>query len=852
MTQSINRETILRTLSLLHGENDVIEVRAFDAAFRNNGQRKPAVISGYFNDREKLVAELDRLADWKGVSVNLNRLAPECASRVTNQLNYLPKGGGVTDNDIDRIRWLPVDIDVHVEGPTPASEDEHKLALLHAHRVAAECGKLGWPQPIIGDSGNGMWVLFPVDLDPSEKVFARKAAERIGKQFREDGLKIDTAVANPGRLVKLFGTINRKGEERAEDGRTHRLSCLRSIGQQEVRLTAEKLAEFVPSAQQAARLRRPTRRKIDVAQLIATHGWSVEPSKQVDDRTVWQFLQSPMCDHHDGRPYIQQFENGAISAGCLHGGCNWGWKELRERYGIPETDAELSGDAIFVDHEQHRVVAETIERLANHPDIYVRGGKLCTVSKDHYEDKRSNVPAGVPTCMDLPGPRLQGYISERCQYFKLDANNRPKLTHVPGFVVSMVTHEGSWHGINRLTYVSKCPLVRPDGSLLDEAGYDADTGIRYDPCGDVYPCIPDAPTRDDAIASRDALLELVCDFPFVSDVYKSAWLAALLTMPADLLTEHARPPLILSNAGNASVGKSKLLELIGEIALGGPLPTATFSSEHAEMRKVIASYALKGVRAIFFDNVVRGGSIESPPLNAAITSTVLGERLLGTNDAPDLPLQFMTLVSGNNLTTTTEVGRRTLLIRLDAEDDHPELRNNFRIPNLIGHVQQHRCELYMHILTILRAWHCAGRPTQSLRAWGSFERWSSVIRQAIVWLDLPDPMDGSLELTEGGEDNSEAEIIIDAVAYACEAVTGAKQEGITAVGLLEQAMVDNKPQLAALLALFKNPNVKQLGRKLADYKNTRVPGGRMLRVWKDRNKTNRFAVENCREPSSTT
>src|SRR5262249_41115282 len=33
----------------------------------------------------------------------------------------------------------------------------------------------------------------------------------------------------------------------------------------------------------------------------------------------------------------------------------------------------------------------------------------------------------------------------------------------------------------------------------------------------------------------------------------------------------------------------------------------------------------------------------------------------------------------------------------------------------------------------------AGRPTQKLKAWGSFEGWSDVVRSAVVWSHLPDP-----------------------------------------------------------------------------------------------------------------
>jgi hypothetical protein len=43
-------------------------------------------------------------------------------------------------------------------------------------------------------------------------------------------------------------------------------------------------------------------------------------------------------------------------------------------------------------------------------------------------------------------------------------------------------------------------------------------------------------------------------------------------------------------------------------------------------------------------------------------------------------------------------------------------------------------------LTVLRAFHAAGRPTQDMRAWGSYTPWSNLVRAAIVWAGWPDPL----------------------------------------------------------------------------------------------------------------
>ncbi len=42
-------------------------------------------------------------------------------------------------------------------------------------------------------------------------------------------------------------------------------------------------------------------------------------------------------------------------------------------------------------------------------------------------------------------------------------------------------------------------------------------------------------------------------------------------------------------------------------------------------------------------------------------------------------------------------------------------------------------------LTVLRAYHVAGRPAQKIRPFGRFEQWSDWVRSALVWLGEVDP-----------------------------------------------------------------------------------------------------------------
>jgi hypothetical protein len=42
-------------------------------------------------------------------------------------------------------------------------------------------------------------------------------------------------------------------------------------------------------------------------------------------------------------------------------------------------------------------------------------------------------------------------------------------------------------------------------------------------------------------------------------------------------------------------------------------------------------------------------------------------------------------------------------------------------------------------ITIIKAWIAAGKPISKCSALASYERWSELIRQPLLWLELPDP-----------------------------------------------------------------------------------------------------------------
>jgi hypothetical protein len=284
--------------------------------------------------------------------------------------------------------------------------------------------------------------------------------------------------------------------------------------------------------------------------------------------------------------------------------------------------------------------------------------------------------------------------------------------------------------------------------VIRAPGYDSESGVILESCLDWS--VPDAPTRDDVPKAVSLLTDLVGDFPFAGPEHRSGWIALVLT----LLARHAIDgpcPLFLIDASRAGTGKGLLADLAGVIGLGCEMPVKSVPKEDGEMRKVITSVALAGDAAVLLDNADPQIGLGHPSLDAAITCRTWHDRLMGGNRTIKVGLNTIWAATGNNVPIKSDLLRRVQHIRLESSLEKPDLRDDFRIPNILEHARQHRVELVRACLTLLRAFIAAGRPPQTLKAWGSFGEWSDLIRGAIVFAGLPDPGVTRDELRENAD-----------------------------------------------------------------------------------------------------
>ncbi len=323
-------EEIRRAVEAFSVPGDVRELRAL-----KNGN----TAAGYFDNPEALSEEAAKLdAQGFNVYVTANPVEPALLARAANRVKR-PLRATTSDKDVLRRRWLPVDLDPVRPAEISATDEEKEAALQRARVVYAYLKEQGWPEPVAGDSGNGAYLLYPVDLpnDPESLELVSGMLESLSFKFSDGRVKVDTSTKNASRISRLYGTTNRKGDSTQD--RPHRVSKLLKVPEKRVEVARDLLQAIAAMAPEKPRQERgrsfTAGEKLDVGAWLAEHGIPVRREGPWQDGYRWILEECLWNGHTDNAAYVVQFPSGGIYAGCQHDSCQTGenrWRELREHY----------------------------------------------------------------------------------------------------------------------------------------------------------------------------------------------------------------------------------------------------------------------------------------------------------------------------------------------------------------------------------------------------------------------------------------------------------------------------------------------------------------------------------------
>ncbi|MEQ1531059.1 MAG: hypothetical protein ABL925_17225, partial [Methylococcales bacterium] len=289
---------------------------------------------------------------------------------------------------------------------------------------------------------------------------------------------------------------------------------------------------------------------------------------------------------------------------------------------------------------------------------------------------------------------------------------------------------GNWN-LPKLTAVTKCPFPWGDAVVVN-SGYHQPSGLFLAEGFDIL--IGDV-GHEDALKSLKYLQGLTAGFPYKTDIDRSVDLAYWLTALMRPLLPKA--PAFAISATSPGTGKTEKRLGVASLQTGALPALHAFKDNEPETAKMLTSALLQGTPSILIDNIKIGCPVQSDALCAVLSSENFVDRELGVSRIRQMGTRSLVALTGNNLLISGDLTRRTLMVRLDAGMERPEIRvfdKAFTTTCL-----DNRNEIIKALLTILKAFNTVKPTGLKYCRLGSFEVWSDAVAAVLVWLGLDDP-----------------------------------------------------------------------------------------------------------------
>ena len=312
------------------------------------------------------------------------------------------------------------------------------------------------------------------------------------------------------------------------------------------------------------------------------------------------------------------------------------------------------------------------------PRIFRMGGALVRLIQDQV--------TGTPLMEPVSREMMRQEISELSTWGRWEGRDE-KFIWCPGEVADHLLSDPELT-LPPLAGIVDAPFFDQDANLVTKAGYHAESFTYYHPRpGFEVPAVSASPSPDEIAKAKTLLLdEIDGDFPFADGTPASrsskAHAIALKLEPFARQMIKGVTPIYLIQKPTPGTGATLFVNAFAQMAFGGPaVPQAEVHSPD-ELRKNLTATLMTGTGLYWIDNVHH--KVDNASLALATTTEVWKDRVLGHSKTVVLPVRCSWIISGNNVELSSELARRSVLIRLDANVERPTERKDFRHPNLLG------------------------------------------------------------------------------------------------------------------------------------------------------------------------
>lgn len=387
----INETEVRKAIAVLHPDGELFEVRCIHGNWN---------ASGYFTSADKLIEQLryGKVKDDANIYITLNAIKPECYAREQHDKFIEAKGrklSTTSDNDIAGYKWMMIDLDPKRASGVSSSDAELEAAKQKANQIYEAMYMWGWYDPVIAVSGNGVHLLYKVNLKNNDerREMMKKALNILNAMFSDNVIDVDVKTFNPARICKLYGTMAQKGANTTE--RPHRMSYIQKVPDEIKSNSVEmlrKLCELIPDAPPKPEKYNDYNPGVfDLEQWINDHDLPVKQFETWSGGKKWILEHCLFDENHKGKDAaIIQTDDGKIGYNCFHASCqDHHWREVRLMYEPDAYDAKCRVDASI--KPNHTTAKKLASDVANGLPVFLTTEQIRTMEKPQEEFLKSGI-----------------------------------------------------------------------------------------------------------------------------------------------------------------------------------------------------------------------------------------------------------------------------------------------------------------------------------------------------------------------------------------------------------------------------------------------------------------------------
>jgi hypothetical protein len=424
--------------------------------------------------------------------------------------------------------------------------------------------------------------------------------------------------------------------------------------------------------------------------------------------------------------YIEPGADTALGAfDCIH--CNKQGRHigtLLARLNVEPSSARAKPRVRVRRGEIHRI-AEAAERvLLDMGGYYQTGGAIVRIKTDPL--------SGDVTTDPVTEQAVTVALSAGADWEAQDrAGKSWNRVDVPPRIIQALTKKGEFRHLKHLNGLARQPYFQ-GSQLVQTSGYNGGSAI-YAAFDSATYQLPPA-TESNARAALEALDVLLDEFHFASPTDRS-------TAKSAMLAGAIRPSLPLCPAYSISAsrpgsGKSYLASLIAAFASSGEPYNTSYPTSTEEASKLALSMMMTSPAVVCFDDMTSDWMAYAA-INRMLTSATITDRVLGASKMATARTASLILGTGNNIRPLRDMARRVVTIYLSPRvEDITSIRYRGRPAET---VRADRAKYVGHALTIVAAYIKAGSPRSDNPSIPSYDEWSRLCRDSLIWLGQPDP-----------------------------------------------------------------------------------------------------------------